>query len=106
MNRNKTAQLLNEWKSFLSEGVKSTFTAQEAKDEIAVVVEDCCGSCGEKSGIDIPKKGSPKFGKLTSHDVNDIKIGDRTENLVMVKIGNSDPKKYPQCCVKRKSDSK
>lgn len=108
MNRNKTAQLLKEWKSFLSEGKEPTFTAKEAENNIAVVVEDCCGECSNKTGIKIPPQGSPREGSLEGHDMrnrDEFKKG--KENFVLVHLkGEEKARHFPQCCVKRKSDNK
>ena len=106
MNRNKTAQFLNEWKSFLNEGKESTFTKKEAEARIAVVVEDCCGSCGTNSKEDIPPQGSPQEGTLEGHNMkNRDYFKEGKENFVLVHLSNEDsPRQFPQCCVKRKSD--
>tara|TARA_B100001121_G_C18390151_1_gene480390 strand:+ start:225 stop:545 length:321 start_codon:yes stop_codon:yes gene_type:complete len=104
MNRNKTAQFLNEWKSFLNEGKDPNFSEDEIG--IKVVVEDCCGSCGTNSKEDIPPKGSPQEGTLKGHDMkNRDYFKEGKENFVLVHLSNEDsPRQFPQCCVKRKSD--
>ena len=105
MNRNKTAQILNEWKSFLSESTEPKFK-EEDEGNLKVVVEDCCGSCREKEefiSLDIPEQGDPSEGVLK--ESNGPNYGGQNIVLVLVK-GEEKARQFPQCCVKRKSDVK
>lgn len=106
MNRNKTAQLLNEWKSFLSESTKPKF---EKKDEenLKVVVQDCCGSCSTSEAFKsfgIPGKDEEALeGVLHGHDL----YNKEGQNIVLVLVkGEKEARHFPQCCVKRKSGDK
>ena len=74
--------------------------------DTAVVVEDCCGSCGTNSKEDIPPQGSPQEGTLEGHNMkNRDYFKEGKENFVLVHLSNEDsPRQFPQCCVKRKSD--
>ena len=105
MNRRKTTQLLNEWKSFLSESTEPKFK-EEDEEKLKVVVEDCCGSCSEKeefTSLNIPKQGNPLEGVLVER--NGPNYGE--QNIVIVRLkGEKKPRHFPQCCVKRKSDVK
>lgn len=104
MNRNKTAQLLNEWKSFLREGKEPTFS----KDDVGIKVKisPCCDSCKEyftDKNLDSYKN---KTGTLTGHDVPNREIPGRgEENFIVVSVDDKE-KQFPQCCVKRESGAK
>jgi hypothetical protein len=105
MNRNKTAQLLNEWKSFLNESVKPKFS----KDDIGkkVVVKDCCGGCSTKKEfktLGIPSKEEAAL-KGVLEGLDGPNYGG--QNIVFVKVSGEDKARhFPQCCVKKESGPK
>jgi len=92
MNRNKTAQILNEWKTFLNEGGSKKFKEKDINAN--VIVKDCCGKC-HITHKNVPEKGKLE-GKLEGIDMPDRK----NANFVLVKIKNqSKAKQFPECCV-------
>lgn len=101
MNRDKTAQMLNEWKSFLNEGVKTEFSKEEADNEIEVKIvikSDDTEFFSKEDRV----KYSGRTGKLVSHDVNDRKSEEtgKMTNFVVVSIDGKE-KQFPDKCVKR-----
>ena len=113
MNRNKTAQLLKEWKTFLRENDESTFTAQDVKNKLKVKIsikDNFKEYCEDNSLL----KYDNKTGILSGHDMkNRIIIDKKTDkeeehNFVLVMLDGKEEEKvqFPQCCVKRKSDAK
>lgn len=109
MNRNKTAQLLNEWKSFLSEGKEPTFTALDVENKLKVKISTCCKYCVEYFKEKDLSKHINKSGVLSGHDMkNRDEFKNGKENFVLVTLDGKVKEKvqFPQCCVKRKSDDK
>ena len=113
MNRNKTAQLLNEWKSFLSEGKEPIFTALDVKNKLKVKISTCCEYCVDYFKEKDLSKYVNKSGVLSGHDMkNRIEFKDGKENFVLVALDGKEKEEkreevqFPQCCVKRKSDDK
>tara|TARA_Y100001958_G_C21126453_1_gene469048 strand:+ start:455 stop:760 length:306 start_codon:yes stop_codon:yes gene_type:complete len=99
MNRNKTAQLLNEWKSFLNEE-KLEFSSNDVDNKLSVKISSCCKNCKKYFKENKLKNLDGKTGTLTSNDVNNRKIpGLGMVNFVVVKIGKIE-KQFPECCVK------
>ena len=91
MNRNKTAQLLNEWKSFLHEGGSKKFKKEDIDKK--VIVKDCCGKC-HKTHKNVPAKG-----QITSN-LEVINLPDRHDvNFVLVSVDGKKGKQFPECCV-------
>ena len=91
MNRNKTAQLLNEWKSFLNEGGSKKFKDKDLDKK--VIIKDCCGKC-HKTHKNVPAKGQ------LSGQLKAIDLPDRNEtNFVLVAINGKKEKQFPECCV-------
>ena len=106
MNRRKTVQLLNEWKSFLSESTEPKFK-KEDEGNLKVVVQDCCGSCSKKK--DFKSLGIPKEDQKALEGVLEARDGPNYggQNIVLVLVkGEKEARHFPQCCVKRKSDDK
>ena len=113
MNRKKTAQLLNEWKSFLSEGKDPIFTALDVENKLKVKISTCCSYCKKYFKEKDLSKYVNKSGVLTGHDMNnrdEFKNG--KENFVLVMLDGKEKEEkrekvqFPQCCIKRKSDDK
>lgn len=99
MNRNKTAQLLNEWKSFLSEGKNPTFSKEDIGKKVKIIIDKDYKEFFSEKDI---KDYSGKVGELVSHNVNDRKNEkiDKMVNFVVVSIDNKE-KQFPDKCVKR-----
>ena len=111
MNRNKTAQLLNEWKTFLSEGKDPTFSEDDIG--IKVKISTCCEYCETYFKEKDLSKHIDKSGVLSGHDMNNRdEFKDGKENFVLVMLDGKEKEEkrekvqFPQCCVKRKSDDK
>ena len=98
MNRTKTAQLLNEWKSFLNEGVKTKFSKKDIGKKVKIIIDKENEEFFSAKDIE---KYSGKVGELISHDVNDRKNEkiDKMVNFVVVSI-NDKEKQFPDKCVK------
>ena len=100
MNRSKTAQLLNEWKSFLNEE-KLKFSSKDVKDKLSVKISSCCKNCKNYFANNKLKNLDGKTGTLKAHDVNNREVpGLGMVNFVVVKVNKSE-KQFPECCVKR-----
>ena len=109
MNRNKTAQILNEWKSFLSEGKDPIFTALDVENKLKVKISTCCEYCETYFADKNLSKHIDKTGTLSAHDINNRdNFKEGKENFVLVTLDGKEEEKvgFPQCCVKRKSDDK
>lgn len=91
MNRNKTARLLKEWKSFLNEGGSKKFKEKDLGKK--VIVKDCCGEC-HKTHKNVPEEGQ-MTGKLEVINLPDI----QDVNNVLVSIDGKKGKHFPECCV-------
>lgn len=94
----KTKDLLKEWKTFLKEGVKESFKKSDIGKKVKITT--CCPMCKKFTGVGSGRSLKGNW-KLEVINANDVKIGDRTENLVIVKSGEK-TKKVPQCCVSLK----
>ena len=99
MNRNKTAQLLNEWKSFLNEGVKTKFSKKDIGKKVRIIIDKENEEFFSNEDIE---KYSGSVGKLVSHNVNDRKNEkiDKMVNFVVVSIDGKE-KQFPDKCVNR-----
>jgi len=100
MNRNKTAQLLKEWKSFLNEE-KLKFSSKDVDDKLSVKISSCCKHCKKYFLKNKLSTLDGKTGTLKAHDVNNREIpGLGMVNFIVVKVNKSE-KQFPECCVKR-----
>ena len=93
MNRNKTAQILNEWKSFLNEGGSKKFNKDDLNKK--VIVKDCCGQCHKKHK-NVPEEGQ-LTGQLKAINLPDI----HGVNNVSISVNGKEGKYFPECCVEK-----
>lgn len=103
MNRSKTAQLLKEWKTFLSENKNPTFSEDDIGTKVKISIKDDFKKYCKDNKLD---KYENMTGTISGHDMNNRDIENeetnQTEehNFVLVKIGKV-KKQFPDKCVER-----
>ena len=98
MNRSKTAQLLNEWKSFLNEKEDPKFKKEDENSlRVKISIKDEFKEYCEDNSL---LKYDNKTGTISGYNMKNRDINNKDTNFVLVKIDNVE-KQFPDVCVER-----